>query len=79
MKVEITCTYCGHIWVETVYGKYDLENKRCTNGECKDRRLVVKDIASKIDYYVGCPPFPEKDNKTSSTYSDMYDDMLRTD
>lgn len=62
MKVSIECTYCGHLWIETIYHQSVLEGKTCKNGDCKDRKLIVRDIKGKIDYYKGCPPFPEMSN-----------------
>lgn len=62
MKVQIECTYCGHKWTEVVYHQSALEGKVCKNGDCKDRKLIVRDIKDKIDYYKGCPPFPTTSN-----------------
>lgn len=58
MKISLECTYCGHIWVETVYNQHSMDGKSCSNGNCKHKELKVRDLSSKIDYYKGSPPFP---------------------
>lgn len=60
MKVSIECCYCGHKWTEIIFNKSALEDKTCVNGTCKDKKLIIKDVNSQIDYYKGCPEFPEK-------------------
>lgn len=58
MKISLECTYCGHKWVVEVYNRDSLNNKTCTHGNCRHRRLIAKDLlTSKIDYYEGSPPF----------------------
>lgn len=58
MRVSIECTYCGHIWTETVYNRDTLQDKRYNYGNCRHSILKVKDLSNKIDYYQGCPDFP---------------------
>lgn len=60
MKVSLECTYCGHIWFETVYHKGALDGKTCVNGSCRHKQLILRDLKDKVDHYKGCPPFPEK-------------------
>ena len=62
MKVEIECLYCGHRWVETIYGRESLVGKVCT--KCKSQDLKAKDATSKIDYYKGAPEFVKPKKKT---------------
>jgi hypothetical protein len=58
MKVELTCTYCGHKWIHVAYDRRSIVSEICP--ECKDRNLIAKDLdTSKIDYYAGSPPFAE--------------------
>jgi hypothetical protein len=66
MQVEIECTYCGHKEQDDVYNQYSLHGRRCK--KCKDSNLKFKDLTqTKIDYYQGCPPFPEKKEKKASS------------
>jgi len=59
MKFSMECTYCGHKWVETAYNPETLRGKICPHGNCKDKRIIVRDLnSSKIDYYEGSPAFP---------------------
>ena len=60
MKIEIQleCTYCGNKWNATAWSKVEIDSMICS--KCKDSRLVVRDRTSKVDYYQGSPPFPEK-------------------
>lgn len=59
MLVDVECTYCGQKWEENVYNQSSLHDMKCKY--CKDKNLKFKDKdKSKIDYYQGCPPFPEK-------------------
>lgn len=60
MKVQITCTYCGFQYIKEVYSESTLRYEKCTNGNCNDKRLIIKDLTNKIDYYQGSPPFPTK-------------------
>ena len=60
MKVSITCNYCGYTWMEVIYDKASLENKRCQDNNCRDSNLTIKDLKGKVDQYEGCPPFPIK-------------------
>lgn len=57
MKVSLECQYCGHKWIELVYNRQSLEDKTCTHGNCRHRVLIIKDLASKVDYYEGSQPF----------------------
>ena len=62
MKLELECTYCGHRWVKDFYNKHSATHERCPH--CKDSNLKARDVKeSKVDYYQGCPPFPEKKEK----------------
>jgi transcription elongation factor Elf1 len=84
MKIELECTYCGKKWEATVYNKQMIEAMSCS--KCGDSNLKVRDLAvakidtystkenavSKVDYYQGCPPFPEK--KRTQDWGEMYDD-----
>lgn len=58
MRISLECSYCGHIWEETLYSRESLIDKTCMNGDCRHKPLIVKDLTSKIDYYEGSPPFP---------------------
>lgn len=61
MKVQLECTYCGHKWIETIYNRSATETMTCKHGNCRDSNLIVRDLTTtKVDYYAGSPPFPEK-------------------
>jgi hypothetical protein len=61
MKVHIMCRYCGFKLVKEIYGQSSLENEKCI--KCGDRDLDVKEFSkSTVDYYQGCPPFPDKNS-----------------
>jgi hypothetical protein len=59
-NVELECTYCGAKWEDYVTSKADVERKICAKKGCGCSTLVVRDLAKKIDYYQGCPPFQEE-------------------
>lgn len=59
MEVKIICQYCDHKIVKFIYDVKSVSNMVCE--KCKDPNLVAKELSStKVDAYVGCPPFPEK-------------------
>jgi Zn finger protein HypA/HybF involved in hydrogenase expression len=61
MKVHFTCRYCDYKWREEVYSN-PISNKKCE--KCKDTNLDVIELDKyRIDSYVGCPPFPVKEEK----------------
>jgi hypothetical protein len=56
-RFSIVCQYCDYRWEVNYAPK---EEARCL--VCKDNNIRVIDLfQSKVDYYVGCPPF--KDNE----------------
>jgi DNA-directed RNA polymerase subunit RPC12/RpoP len=58
MEVLFVCTYCNFKWTKKVYSASDTDIK-CL--KCDDKNLIVKELAkTKIDTYIGCPPFEEK-------------------
>lgn len=62
MKMQITCNYCDHKWIENVYYKHAMDGRRCS--VCKDKNLKIREFISVvIDTYVDCKPF---ETKTSS-------------
>ncbi len=66
MMVQLECTYCGKIWKAYAHTKAAIEAMNCTR--CGDTSLKITNLEdSKIDYYKGCPPFPEK----HKSYNDM--------
>lgn len=68
MEVEFECTYCGKVWKSHPRSQVEIEAARCS--KCGDTTLKVREASkSKVDYYQGSPPFPEKTVK----YLDMYD------
>lgn len=57
-KFRLTCQYCNFEW-EINYTPQD--PLYC--GTCSDRNIRIVNLAtSKIDYYAGSPPFPEKND-----------------
>lgn len=67
MVYKITCTYCGHHWEAYIYTQAQLAGKICT--KCDDKHLRFQELNdTKIDTYIGCPPFPEK--KKDDFYGD---------
>lgn len=59
MELTCTCQYCGYKWTLKTFSKEAIKSIQCLI--CKDTNIrVVDDKNSKIDYYEGCPAFPEK-------------------
>lgn len=55
---ELICNYCGFSW------KIDYSPRVVSTCDvCKDTNIRVIDISGKSDYYIGCPPFPDKQEK----------------
>lgn len=62
-QLEFICEYCNHSW-QTNYKP----NQEVYCSVCKDKNIKVIDLArSKIDYYQGCPPFPDDDSRNGWT------------
>lgn len=61
MHLHLTCRYCGNKWEAFANSKEAVEYMSC--GICGDTGVEVRDATKvqKIDYYVGCPPFPDKE------------------
>ena len=58
MKLELTCTYCGHKWIHEGYNRQSVASEKCKI--CKDQNLKAKDLdVTKVDYYAGSPPFAQ--------------------
>lgn len=55
-KFEIRCQYCGNSW-QINY----MPNSKIFCPKCTDSDLKIADISQKVDYYIGCPPFPKDD------------------
>ena len=54
LKYKMICRYCNYTWL-TAYLPSVLD---CI--KCNDHNIRVVDIKrDTVDYYVGCPPFPE--------------------
>lgn len=78
MKYYIECTYCGYGWVAAFYNKSYLASTTCS--KCNDKHLKIKGLEDvKIDYYVGCPPFPEpkRNNEDSTQPFITFDDYIK--
>lgn len=61
MEIQLTCTYCDKKWRLHAYSDSKIESK-CP--KCGDTNIVVKELdKTRIDGYIGCPPFPEKTDK----------------
>lgn len=59
MIVELECTYCGKKWQIQSVNQAQIESSKCI--KCGDSSLKIRDASkSKIDYYEGCPAFPDK-------------------
>jgi hypothetical protein len=70
MKIEICCNYCGYKTVRNEYDESFIRNLSCY--KCNDKDLVIKEVSkSKIDYYMGSPPFEE------NTKSDPEDQRMK--
>ena len=55
----LTCQYCGNSW-ETNY----IPRDRVYCSKCNDSAIKIKERSKeKVDFYEGCPPFPEKPTK----------------
>lgn len=67
MKIHFECKYCGKQWRDVFYSEASIKNQRCRY--CDDKNLKVRDLTdSRIDYYVGCPPFPSEVEKIEDNY-----------
>lgn len=73
MELEAVCNYCGNEWVIKRAFTANPKDVRCP--VCSDKSIKFKKLEDKfIDYYQGCPPFPERneiDNRDE--YPDMFD------
>lgn len=66
MELLLICRYCDNKWTRNVYGKASLEEK-CV--KCGDTNIDVKELSkTKIDSYVGCPPFKEKEKEQKQDF-----------
>lgn len=53
-KYEFICQYCGFAW------KHAYTPSKLVCDKCKDTNIRVINLdTEKVDYYVGCPEFPE--------------------
>lgn len=68
MEVELECMYCGHKWTNIVRNQAQIEAMVCEKRGCGHSTLKVRDMAKKIDYYQGSPPFEEKVELELSKY-----------
>jgi len=69
------CTYCGKKWEAAPTLAEEIASAKC--GACKDTNLIIKDLRkSKIDYYQGTPPFPEKKEEPEQHNFVMADDYI---
>ena len=56
IKYKFECLYCGKTW------ENDFIPMKSSCDKCGDTSIRVTDQnATKIDYYEGSPPFPDKD------------------
>ena len=74
MEVQLTCTYCDHKFIKSIYNTDIIKSTVCQ--KCGDRNLKAKELSSvTIDSYEGCPPFPEKvikKEKSQESEDSMY-------
>ena len=55
-RYRLICQYCDNNW-EANY----VPNQKVFCSKCGDSHIRVIDIGhERVDYYIGCPPFPEK-------------------
>lgn len=61
MIINLVCRYCNSKWEAFANSKQSIEDMKCD--VCGDTSLEVRDASKveKIDYYVGCPPFADKE------------------
>lgn len=63
-EYRLVCQYCDESWEINYF-----PHKEIYCSKCKDTNIkIVKLSTDKIDYYVGCPPFPEKPKKNEWPY-----------
>lgn len=75
MDYNLQCNYCGHKWTEFFMNQRSLDHSKCDI--CKDTGLTVREARSeKVDYYVGCPPFPPKKSKTEDKTNEFLQDAV---
>lgn len=67
-KYELICQYCGKNWEIN----YDPKSKLyCV--DCRDSNIRVKVIATdRVDYYIGCPPFRDKEEEQEEDVEKYY-------
>jgi transcription elongation factor Elf1 len=62
MIIGLKCRYCGVKIEMKVKDPSTLKGKRCS--VCGDTDFEIKDLTgTKVDYYLGSPPFPDKEVK----------------
>lgn len=72
MRIQLTCTYCGHDWRLDLHS-YSPNSDKCPR--CGDKNLRKKDLErSTIDYYQGSPPFPGEEDETDDSNNDYIPD-----
>lgn len=65
MELQLTCQYCNEKWRVHIYSSSKIESK-CP--KCGDTNVDAKELdKSRIDGYVGCPPFSEETKQEELT------------
>ncbi len=44
-KFSLECTYCGYRWEFEAWNPSALRDLRCTNGNCNDKHIKVKELS----------------------------------
>lgn len=62
MIFQFECCYCGYKYTRELFSRASIEAEKCSR--CNDTTMKYKEYAedSKVDYYKGCPPFPDDEN-----------------
>lgn len=69
MKLLLTCRYCNFKWESVIYSN-DISTEKCW--KCGDTNIDVKDFdKTKIDGYIGCKPFPNKESYEETGNTDF--------
>lgn len=75
LLIELSCQYCGFAWHAQAYSKESIDSMSCD--KCGDTSLTVKPLTNKIDYYQGCPEFPEPEIELEDNNTEVIDPYAR--
>lgn len=78
MNLKFTCNYCDCKWDLKLYNESSVKNQRCPKCRSYDSKVVKKEDIT-VDYYVGCPAFPDKKEEPLKSFVLDYDNLMGMD